>query len=51
MKRAEFKMELEVEAKIQEEGTGLCATWVWEKNNKHRFISFVKVWIEREEVV
>lgn len=24
-------MELEVEAKIKEEGTGLCTMWVWEK--------------------
>lgn len=31
MKREGYKMELEVEAKIKEEGTGLCTMWVWEK--------------------
>lgn len=31
MKRDGYKMELEVEAKIKEEGTGLCIMRVWEE--------------------
>lgn len=31
MKRQGYEMKLEVEAKIQEEGTGLCTSWVWKK--------------------
>lgn len=31
MKRQGYEMKLEAEAKIQEEGTGLHTTWVWEK--------------------
>ena len=35
MKRQEFEMKIEVEAKIQEEGTGVFTSWVWQKNNGH----------------
>uniref|UniRef100_A0A8C7AM24 Alpha-2-macroglobulin n=1 Tax=Neovison vison TaxID=452646 RepID=A0A8C7AM24_NEOVI len=43
MKRQGYEMRLEVEAKIQEEGTGLHTTWVREKKNEHGFTSFVQL--------
>ena len=35
-------MKIEVEAKIQEEGTGVYTSWVWEKEHGHGFSSFAK---------